>query len=61
MLDGYGYLSRMPYSVCSKLNAKQKYPWCKKSEAKLEAPISSYSYKRLKSVMSGGGQAQAVC
>ena len=28
----------------------------KKSEAKSEAPDSSYSYKRLKSVISGGGQ-----
>ena len=28
----------------------------KKSEAKSEAPVSSYSYMRLKSVISGGGQ-----
>ena len=27
-----------------------------KSEAKLEAPVSSYSYTQLKSVVSGGGQ-----
>ena len=31
-------------------------PGVKKSEAKLEAPVSSYSYIRLKSVISGGGQ-----
>ena len=36
--------------------AKQKHPRCKKSEAKSEAPISSYSYMQLKSVISGGGQ-----
>ena len=36
--------------------AKQKHPRCKKSEAKSEASVSSYSYKRLKSVISGGGQ-----
>ena len=35
--------------------AKQKNPRCKKSEAKSEAP-ESYSYKRLKSVISGRGQ-----
>ena len=28
----------------------------KKGEAKSEAPVSSYSYMRLKSVISGGGQ-----
>ena len=39
-----------------KINAKQKHPRCKKSEAKSEAPVSSYSYMRLKSVISGGGQ-----
>ena len=27
-----------------------------KSEAKLEAPVNSYSYMRLKSVIYGGGQ-----
>ena len=37
-------------------NAKQKHPRCKESEAKSEAPVSSYSYMRLKSVISGGGQ-----
>ena len=36
--------------------AKQKHPRWKKSEAKSEAPASSYSYMRLKSVISGGGQ-----
>ena len=36
--------------------AKHKHPWCKKSKAKSEAPISSNSYKRLKSVIFGGGQ-----
>ena len=36
--------------------AKQKHPRCKKSKAKSEAPVSSYSYMRLKSVISGGGQ-----
>ena len=38
------------------LNAKQKHPMCVKSEAKLEASISSYSCMRLKSVISSGGQ-----
>jgi len=36
--------------------AKQKHPDCKKSDAKLEAPISSYSYIQLKNLISGGGQ-----
>ena len=36
--------------------AKQKHSRCKKSKAKSEAPVSSYSYVRLKSVISGGGQ-----
>ena len=40
----------------TKENAKQKHPRCKKSETKSEAPVSSYSYMRLKSVISGGGQ-----
>ena len=31
-------------------------PGVKKSEAKSEAPVSSYSYMRLKSVISGRGQ-----
>ena len=31
-------------------------PGVQKSEAKLEAPISSYSYTQLKSVISDGGQ-----
>ena len=31
-------------------------PGVKKSEAKSDAPASSYSYKRLKSVISDGGQ-----
>ena len=31
-------------------------PGVKKSEAKSEAPVSYYSYKRLKSVISGEGQ-----
>ena len=35
---------------------KQKHPRCKKSEAKSEAPVSSYSYTRLKSVISGRGK-----
>ena len=42
--------------VSIKYYAKQKHPGCKKSEAQLEAPVSSYSYMRLKSVISGGGQ-----
>ena len=33
-----------------------KTPRCKKSEAKSEAPVSSYSYTRLKNVISGRGQ-----
>ena len=37
-------------------NAKQKHPRCKKSKAKSEAPVSLYSYMRLKSLISGGGQ-----
>ena len=47
--------------VSVKYNAKQKHPRCKKSEAKSEAPDSSYSYIRLKSLISGGGQAQLSC
>ena len=42
--------------VLCKSYAKQKHPRCKKSEAKSEAPVSFYSYMRLKSVISGGGQ-----
>ena len=49
------YDSKLNYHACN-LNAKQKHPRCKKSEAKLEAPVSSYLYMRLKSVISGGGQ-----
>ena len=36
--------------------AKQKHPKCIKSKVKSEAPVSSYSYTRLKSVISGRGQ-----
>ena len=36
--------------------ASQKHPGVQKSEAKLKALISSYSYIRLKSVISDGGQ-----
>ena len=36
--------------------AKQKHPRCTKSEAKSEAPGSSYSYTQLKSVISDSGQ-----
>ena len=45
-----------PDTIFVKCNAKQKHPKCKKSKAKSEAPVSSYSYMRLKSVISGGGQ-----
>ena len=34
----------------------KKHPRCKKSEAKSEAPVSFYSYMRLKSLICGGGQ-----
>ena len=34
-----------------KVYAKQKHPRYKKSEAKSEAPVSSYSYTQLKSVI----------
>ena len=34
----------------------QKHQRCKKSEAKSEAPVSSYLYIQLKSLISGEGQ-----
>ena len=34
----------------------QKHPWCKKSEAKSEAPVTSILCMRLKDVISGRGQ-----
>ena len=37
-------------------NAIQKHPWCKKSEAKSEAPVTSILCMRLKDVISGRGQ-----
>ena len=33
-----------------------KYPWCKKREAKSEAPVTSIFCMRLKGVISGRGQ-----
>ena len=36
--------------------AIQKYPWCKKSEAKSEAPVTSIFSMQLKGVISGRGQ-----
>ena len=36
--------------------AIQKHPWCKKSEAKSEAPVTSIFCMRLKYVISGRGQ-----
>ena len=36
--------------------AIQKHPWCKKSKAKSEAPVTSIFYMRLKGVISGRGQ-----
>ena len=36
--------------------AIQKHPWCKKSEAKSEAPVTSILCMRLKDVISGRGQ-----
>ena len=38
------------------LHAIQKHPWCKKIEAKLEAPVTSIFCMRLKGVISGRGQ-----
>ena len=49
----YSYYQRGAYII---IIAKQKHPRCKKSEAKSEAPVSFYSYMRLKSLISGGGQ-----
>ena len=40
--------------VC--IYAIQKHPWCKKSEAKWEAPFTSIFCMRLKDVISGRGQ-----
>ena len=37
-------------------NAIQKHPWCKKSEAKSKAPVTSIFCMRLKDVISGRGQ-----
>ena len=42
------------YLLKCKLNKNTQ--GAKKSEAKSEAPVSFYSYMRLKSVISGGGQ-----
>ena len=42
---------------CSNLHAILKHPWCKGSEAKSEAPVTSIFCMRLKSVISGRGQA----
>ena len=42
-------------TVLVNLNAKQKHSRYIKSKAKSEAPVSSYLYMRLKSVISGGG------
>ena len=36
--------------------AIQKHPWCKKSEAKSEAPVTSIFCMQLKGVKSGRGQ-----
>ena len=47
--------SIMPYNYVI-MYAKQKHPRCTKNKAKSEAPVSSYSYTRLKSVISGRGQ-----
>ena len=47
------YISLFPMYVYM-LN--KNTPGVKKSEAKSEAPVSSYSCMRLKSVTSGGGQ-----
>ena len=62
--DSYNMaLVRLPYfraaqyniNVCVMHMLNKNTPGVKKSEAKSEAP-ESYSYKRLKSVISGGGQ-----
>ena len=42
--------------VCGESMLTKNTPGVKKSEAKLEEPVSYYSYKRLKSVISGEGQ-----
>ena len=43
-------------AIFGKRYAIQKHPWCKKSEAKSEAPVTSIFCMRLKDVMSGRGQ-----
>ena len=51
-------ITRLRVCLLARYNfyAKQKHPGCKKSEAKLEVPVSSYSSSiQLKSVISGGG------
>ena len=47
--------------VYNYMYAKQKHPRYKKSEAKLEAPVSSYSYTWLKMWYLVEAKAQAVC
>ena len=50
------YMDYHVHSALRKVNANQKHPRCKKSKAKSKAPVSSYSYVRLKSVISGRGK-----
>ena len=54
---GFNQTETLGIPTYGNIYAKQKHPRCKKSEAKSEAPVSSYSYTQLKSVISGRGQA----
>ena len=47
--------------ACVITYAKQKHPRCKKRKAKSEAPVSSYSYMRLKSLILVAAKAQLSC
>ena len=49
------YSTTVLYDTCIYILNKNT-PGVKKSEAKSEAPVSSYSYTRLKSVISDRGQ-----
>ena len=49
------YIIIYTLAICNQY-AIQKHPWCKKSEAKSEAPVTSIFCMRLKDVISGRGQ-----
>ena len=52
-------LLRLPKKGVAELclyHAIQKRPWCKKSKAKSEAPVTSIFCMRLKDLISGRGQ-----